>query len=184
MNGQLIRNGLFAGLAEVLWTLLTMGIVPLRDAMGWKEVPDEAPVLAALDAHLPETGLYLVPGHVPPDSLFRARHADGPFFRVHSLRNGIEVPIRPLVSVVALLLAPLIPAWFLLGLCRRESPTYPTRVAIVALFGLFLTLASEIQLWGMELYPLAYSLLLSANAILTWIVIGLFLAWRIRPAGE
>lgn len=181
MNGRVIRAALLGGFVGILWTMVSLGLVPLRDSMGWKEVPNEAPVLEALDANLLETGLYLVPGHVPPDSLFRSRHADGPFFRVHSLPNGTEGPIRSLISILALLLAPLIPAWFLFRLCQRESPAFPARVIIVAAFGLFVTLTSEIQLWGMELYPLSYSLLLSVNAILTWIVVGLVLAWRIKP---
>jgi hypothetical protein len=183
MNGQLIKTGLLAGLVGILWTMLTLGLIPVRDSMGWKEVPNEVAVLEALEVNLPETGLYLVPGHSPPDSLFRSRHSDGPIFRVHSLRNGTEGPIRALISILSLLLAPLIPAWFLFGLCQRENPTYSTRVFIVTLFGVFLTLTGEIQLWGMELYPLLYSLLLSANAIISWLVIGLFLAWRIKPVG-
>jgi hypothetical protein len=183
MNGQLLRTGLLAGPVGIVWTILSFGLIPLRNTMGWKEVPNEEVVLEALDANLTEAGLYLVPGHSPPDSLFRSRHADGPFFRVHSLPNGTEGPVRSLVSILSLLLAPLIPAWFLFGICQQGTPSYPTRVFIVTLFGVFLTLTGEIQLWGLELYPLLYSLLLSANAILSWLVIGLFLAWRIKPAG-
>lgn len=178
-----VKAGLLGGLVGILWTILSLGLLPVRDTMGWKEVPNEAVVLGVLDASLTETGLYLVPGHSPPDSLFRSRHSDGPFFRVHSLRNGTEGPIRALVSILSLLLAPLIPAWFLSRLCQRESPSYATRVFAVTLFGIFLALTGEIQLWGMELYPLLYSLFLSANAIISWLVVGLFLGWRIRPAG-
>ena len=181
MNRMVVSSGLLAGFVGVLWTALTFGLVPVRDDMGWKEVPNEGAVLEVLDANLPETGLYLVPGHSPPDSLFRARHDEGPLFRVHSLRNGTEGPIRALISVLALLLAPLIPAWFLFMLCQRGAPGFGARVGLVSLFGLFLALTGHIQLWGMELYPLLYSLFLSANGILTWVVIGLVLARRIRP---
>jgi hypothetical protein len=55
------------------------------------------------------------------------------------------------------------------------------RVAVVASFGVFLALTANIQLWGMELYPLTYSLLMSVNGILTWLVIGFVMAWRVRP---
>jgi len=182
MKVRFVRSGLIAGLIGVLWTILTLALIPIRDSMGWKEVPNEAVVLQVLDENLSETGLYLVPGHSPPDSLFRSRHSDGPLFRIHSLRNGTEGPIRAFISILSLLLAPLIPAWFLAKICQREYLAYSSRVFIVSLFGVFLTLASEIQLWGMELYPLLYSLLLSANAITAWIVMGLFLAWRIKPA--
>jgi hypothetical protein len=181
MDRRVVSAGLFGGVIGILWTVLSMGLVPLRDSMGWKEVPNEETVLQALDANLTEAGLYLVPGHSPPDSLFRARHETGPFFRVHSLPNGTEGPIRPLISILSLLLAPLIPAWILVQACRHGSPSFVMRVGVVASFGVFLALAANIQLWGMELYLLTYALFLSANGILTWVVIGLVLAWRIRP---
>ncbi len=73
MDRRVVSAGLFGGVAGILWTVLSMGLVPVRDSMGWKEVPNEEVVLQALDANLTETGLYLVPGHSPPDSLFRAR---------------------------------------------------------------------------------------------------------------
>ena len=181
MDRRVVSAGLFGGGAGILWTVLSMGLVPVRDSMGWKEVPNEEVVLQALDANLPETGLYLVPGHSPPDSLFPARHEAGPLFRVHSLPNGTEGPIRPLISILSLLLAPLVPAWILVQACRHGSPSFGMRVAVVASFGVFLALTANIQLWGMERYPLTYSLLMSVNGILTWAVIGMVLAWRIRP---
>jgi hypothetical protein len=184
MSKRTVISALLAGLVGILWTILTLGLVPVRDSMGWKEVSNQDVVLAALDAHLPETGLYLVPGHSPPDSLFRARHRDGPLFRVHSLRNGTEGPIRTLASVLALLLAPLIPAWFLARLCRDGSPGFLARTSMVGLFGLFLALTGHLQLWGMELYPVLYSLFLSANGVVSWLVVGLVLAWRIRPSNS
>jgi hypothetical protein len=181
MDRRVVSAGLFGGVAGVLWTVLSMGLVPVRDSMGWKEVPNEEVVLQALDDNLTETGLYLVPGHSPPDSLFRARHDAGPLFRVHSLPDGTEGPIRPLISILSLLLAPLVPAWILVQACRHGSPSFGMRVAVVASFGVFLALTANIQLWGMELYPLTYSLLMSANGIVTWLVIGFVMAWRVRP---
>ena len=181
MNSRVVTTGLLGGFVGILWTIIALGLIPVRNSMGWKEVPNEEVVLQALDANLLETGLYIVPGHSPPDSLFRARHDDGPFFRVHSLPNGTEGPIRSLISILALFLAPLIPAWFLSQICEAGAPKFATRVVIVSLFGLFLALTGHIQLWGMELYPVTYSLFLSANGIVTWVAIGFVLAWRIKP---
>ncbi len=69
-----------------------------------EDVPNEASVLEVLDANLPETSLYLVPGHSLPDSLF----------------------LTPLV-------APLIPAWILFGICRGVAPRFVGRVTFVGL---------------------------------------------------
>jgi hypothetical protein len=88
MTRRVISSGLLGGILALLWTAVIQGGLPQRDAWGYKEVPEEAKVLAVLDQELPETGLYLIPGHAPPDSLFRARYEDGPLYRVHSLRSG------------------------------------------------------------------------------------------------
>lgn len=181
MDRSVVVSGLLAGLVCLVWTALSQGLLPFRDDWGYKDVPVEEPVLAALDHGLPETGLYLVPGHSPPDSLFRARYEDGPIFRVHSLRDGAGGAPHVLVSILALLVAPLIPAWFVAVICSRGNPSFPTRMSIGSIFGVFLALSAHLQLWGTELYPLGYSLFMAINGLVTWTLVGAVLAWRIVP---
>jgi uncharacterized membrane protein len=52
---------------------------------------------------------------------------------------------------------------------------------MVASFGVFLALWADLRLCGMELYPLNYSLFLAASSVATWVIVGLVIAWRIRP---
>ena len=181
MHRRIVTAGLLAGVVGLLWTALSQSAVPVRNELGYKEVPDEEAVLQLLDRGLPETGLYLLPGHSPPDSLFRARYENGPIFRVHSLRSGAGGAPHVIVSILGFLIAPLIPAWFLWGLCRYGRPGFAARVGVVSLFGIFLALAAHLQLWGMELYPLSYSLFLAVNGLIGWTLVGIVLAWRITP---
>lgn len=181
MDKRVITTGLMAGLVVVGWTSVSYGFVRIRDELGYKEVSNEEAVLSVLDANLAETGLYLVPGHSPPDSLFRVRYAEGPLFRVHSLRRGAGGSPHVLLPILALLVAPLIPTWLVWKLCQRGGPEFGMRVVVVALFGVFLALTTDLRLWGMELYPLSYSLLLAFGSVSTWILAGLVVAWRIRP---
>ena len=51
----------------------------------------------------------------------------------------------------------------------------------VGLFGVFLALWADLRMWGMELYPLHYSLVLAASSVATWVIVGLVIAWRIKP---
>lgn len=183
MNKRFVSTGLIAGVVGVFWIMLTFGILPIRDSMGWKPVPRQDAVLNALDENLPETGLYLVPAPSQGDSLFRARHRSGPFFRVHSLRTGSGGPERALISILAVLLAPIIPAWFVQHLCRHGRPPFWHRVGAVSLFGVFLALTAHLQLWGMELYPFRYSIFLTVHGLVTWVLMGLVVAWRIEPQG-
>jgi len=181
MTRRVVSSGLLAGIFALAWTAAFQGGLPQRDAWGYKDVPEEADVLAVLDRELPETGLYLIPGHSPPDSLFRARYEGGPIFRIHSLRTGAGGLPHVLVSLLALLLAPLLPAWLLGRFCRVSEPHFVDRAGMVSLFGVVTALAAHLQLWGTELYPLNYSLFLTLNGVAMWIVLGVFLAWRITP---
>ena len=182
MERRVITTGLIAGLVVVGWTSVSYGLVRIRDELGYKEVSNEETVLGVLDASLEETGLYLVPGHSPPDSLFRVRYADGPMFRVHALRSGAGGVPHVFLPILALMIAPIIPAWLLWNLCQRNRPGFGMRVVVVALFGVFAALTTDLRLWGMELYPLGYSLLLAFGSVTTWILAGLVVAWRIKPS--
>ena len=181
MEKRVVTTGLVAGLVVAGWTSVSYGLVRIRDELGYKEASQEATVLEVLDANLAETGLYLIPGHSPPDSLFRARYAAGPLFRVHSLRSGAGGIAHVLVPILALIVAPIIPTWLVWKVCQCGGPRFGTRVLVVALFGVFVALTSDLRLWGMELYPLNYSLLLAFGSLSTWILAGLLVAWRIRP---
>lgn len=181
MEKRVIGTGLMAGLVVVGWTSVSYGLVRMRDQLGYKEVSHEETVLGVLDANLPETGLYVVPGHSPPDSLFRARYDQGPLFRIHSLRSGAGGAPHVLLPILALIVAPIIPTWLVWNLCQRGAPRFGMRVVVVALFGVFVALTTDLRLWGMELYPLSYSLLLAFGSISTWILAGLVVAWRIKP---
>jgi hypothetical protein len=184
MQRRVVTTGLMAGLVVVMWTSLSYGLVRVRNELGYKEVVHEDTVLEVLGANLTETGLYLIPGHSPPDSLFRARYAEGPLFRIHSLRNGAGGIIHVVIPILAMMIAPLLPTWLVWSLCQRGGIGFSGRVSIVALFGVFAVLTNDLRLWGMELYPLSYTLLLAFGSVTTWIFAGLIIAWRIRPAAE
>lgn len=181
MDRRLITTGLLAGFVFFGWKVVSQGLLPIRDELGYKDVQNEEMVLSTLDANLPETGLYIVPGHSPPDSLFRARYSEGPIFRIHSLRRGAGGTPHFLVSILALLIAPMIPTALVWRVCRNGGVGFGARATIVALFGVFLALSADIQLWGTELYPLDYSIFLAVNSVVGWTIVGLFVAWRIRP---
>jgi hypothetical protein len=181
MDKKVIATGLIAGLVGLACTTIFQQLIPIRDQLVYKEAPNEEMVLEVLDINLPETGLYLLPGHSPPDSLFRERYEEGPIFRIHSLRRGAGGTPHVFIPVLGLLMAPIIPSWYLWRICRDERPGFGSRVFRVGLFGVFLALWADLRMWGMELYPLNYALFLAATSVATWIIVGLVIAWRIKP---
>jgi hypothetical protein len=184
MDRRLITTGLLAGFVFLGWKVVSQGLLPIRDELGYKDAQNEERVLSTLDANLPGTGLYIVPGHSPPDSLFRARYSEGPIFRIHSLRRGAGGTPHFLVSILALFIAPMIPTALVWRLCRNGGLGFGARATTVALFGVFLALAADIQLWGTELYPLNYSIFLASSSVVGWAIVGLVVAWRIRPTKQ
>ena len=90
---------------------------------------------------------------------------------------------RGIVSsgLLAGILAPLLPAFLLGRFCRVSEPRFVERAGLVSVFGIVTALAAHLQLWGTELYPLNYTLFLTMNGVAMWIILGLFLAWRLTP---
>jgi len=182
MNSKVVATGLIAGLVGLACTTVLQSAIPIRDRLGYKDVPNEDVVLKVLDTNLRETGLYLLPGHSPPDPLFRQRYEEGPIFRIQSLRTGAGGAPHVFIPILALLIAPIIPSWYVWRLCRNGRPGFGSRVFQVALFGIFLVLWADLRMWGMELYPLNYSIFLAASSVATWVIVGLVIAWRIKPS--
>src|SRR5512139_3963197 len=138
MEGKVIASGLIAGLVGLACTVVFQQLIPVRDQLGYRESPNESAVLEVLDTNLHETALYLVPGHSPPDALFRERYEKGPIFRIHALRTGAGGAAHVVFPVLAILIAPIIPTWCVWSLCRHARPAFGSRVFLVALFGVFL----------------------------------------------
>ena len=122
MNRHVVTTGLLAGILCLVWTAISNGLIPIRHKIGYMEARNEAELISLLDRSLDDTGLYLVPNDAPPDSLFRSRYEAGPIYRIHALQQGAGGIPHVAVSVLALLLAPIIPAWVLslLGERRRR----------------------------------------------------------------
>jgi hypothetical protein len=81
MDKRVIATGLIAGLVALACTTIFHQLIPIRDQLSYKEAPNEERVLEVLDTNLPETGIYLLPGHSPPDTLsaIRGRCAQNPY---------------------------------------------------------------------------------------------------------
>jgi hypothetical protein len=150
MHKKVIATGLIAGLVGIACITIFQCLIPIRDHLGYKEVPDEKRVLEILDANLPETGLYLIPGHSPPDPLFRERYENGPLFRIHSLRRGAGGAAHVLIPVLGLLIAPILPSWYLWHMCKEKCLRFGSRMFRVSLFGVFIALWADLRMWGME----------------------------------
>ena len=58
---------------------------------------------------------------------------------------------------------------------------YRKKVMFFIAIGLLIALFSDLTRYGIGDYPLGDVLLLAVNHILTWTIVGLFIAWWIKP---
>ena len=88
---------------------------------------------------------------------------------------------QALVQLVALLLAPMIGAWMLSATSRRTISSYPRKVLFFAAIGLLFAAFSDLMNSGIDGYSLNDALILAVHDIIVWTLVGLVVAWRIKP---
>jgi hypothetical protein len=78
-------------------------------------------------------------------------------------------------------LPPIIGAWMLSLTSRRIISSFPRKVLFFMGFGLLFALFGDLMDFDIGGYPLNDAILLAVHDILAWTVVGLVVAWRIRP---
>ena len=78
----------------------------------------------------------------------------------------------------------MVAAWMLSVTSRKTRASLPKKVAFVACIGLLLGLWGHLGDYGIGGYPLESTIALTVHDIILWALVGLILAWRIRPEPE
>ena len=89
-----------------------------------------------------------------------------------------------LVQVAMFLIAPMIGAWMLSVSSPWMLSSYPRRVLFFAGMGLLVAFYGGITNFGIDSYPPRDALMLALLDVITWILVGLAVAWRMRPEPE
>jgi hypothetical protein len=84
-------------------------------------------------------------------------------------------------QLVVLLLAPMIGAWMLSVTSRQIISSYPRKVLFFAVIGLLFAVFSDLMNFGIDGYSLNDALILAVHDIIVWTLVGLVVAWRIKP---
>jgi hypothetical protein len=86
-----------------------------------------------------------------------------------------------LVGFVLFFLAPMIGAWMLSQISARVKSSYPRKVLFFVAIGLLFAIFSDLKNFGIGSYPVKDAIILAMNHIIVWILIGLVIAWCIKP---
>jgi hypothetical protein len=79
------------------------------------------------------------------------------------------------------LVTPMIAAWMLSLTSQQVLSNYPRKVLFFTGIGLLFALFCDLMKFGIGGYPLQDALLLAAHDIVLWTLVGMVVAWRLRP---
>lgn len=172
---KLLKGALLGGAVLFLWSAVSWMALPWHHA-GFKAFTPEQPVLAALDAAAPESGVYLAPAPSPD------REPGGPFAHVILQKGGY----KPLGQAMALglagnLLAAFLATLLLLQLGPRslvEKVLFLLTAAVLAWSGRYF---GDVAYWGL---PWRNAFVDLADLLIAWTLAGAALAWLTHPRAE
>ena len=180
---RVLLAGVLGGIGMFLWMSIAHMLLPLG-RIGVSEIPNEAPVLAALQTALGNnSGLYIFPGMGVGPSATRAEqnYAMGHYQeKLNANPSGLLVyhpagakALAP-SQLITEFLAEFIEAFFAsLLLARAALGTYSRRVAFVTTIGLVAVISTNISYWNWYGFPTDYTIAYMVTELIGFLVVGL-----------
>lgn len=185
-------HGIVGGFLLFAWSAFAHTLLGLGSA-GLRAAPAEAPVLAALEQHVTEPGLYLFPGDALQPGLNlaeqeaamarameRARSGPAGLLLWHPRGHDYLSHSQYAREYTGDLLCALLASVFL-SLTVYRVNSFWTRTGFVALLGLFANLAIDLPLWNWYGFPSSFLLASMLKNLVGFTLVGMFLAWRMKP---
>jgi hypothetical protein len=178
---KVIVAGLLGGLVMMVWMIVVNGILGFNSRINMKRIADERVVYETLKNNITEPGRYVCNPEVTSEGF----PAGEPVFSILYGGMGHEAAGRNmLIQLPVFFIAPIIAAWLLSVTSKKTLASLPIKVAFVACIGLLLGVWGHLGNHGIGGYPLESTIALMAHDIILWALVGLVLAWRLRPATD
>jgi hypothetical protein len=190
MTKRILLAGVLGAIAMFIWSSIAHMVLPLGEA-GIKEIPNEQPVLSAMNAGLGQaSGLYLFPGMgLSPDASRQQRNAAMQQYgqKLAANPSGLLIyhpPGAPALTpgqlttefltefVEALLLT------FLLAQMRDTS--FGSRLGLAVVIALIGAITTNIPYWNWYGFPLSYTLPYASTQIVGYLIAGIVAASLLR----
>lgn len=186
MAKRVVIAGILGGLTMFVWLFVAHEFLPLGE-LGVQEIPNEGPVLSAMQAAIPQAGLYLFPGvGLGPNSTMQQRNAAMPTYmkKYEQSPHGILVyhPASGAFNFGAALaregainlLEGLLAAWLLA--LAAGGKAYSGRAGFVVILGVFASLATNLEYWNWYDFPGNYVAGYMVTQIIGFTLVGLVVA--------
>jgi hypothetical protein len=179
---KVIGAGLLGGVVLMVWMFVVNGVLGFQSRIDMKKIPAERQVYETLKEHIVDPGRYILNPGLSSDGRFPSKE---PVFSVlysgmgHESAGGLM-----LVGLAVFFLAPMIGAWMLSLTSERVKSSYTRKVLFFVAIGLLFALFSDLMSFGIGNYPIKDAVAHAVNHIIVWTLVGLVVAWRIRPRSE
>lgn len=177
MKKKILLSGLLGALVIMVWITISSEII-LLSGDKTEEIQDDKEIHSILKNRLQKSGIYWLPGHEGQNQGQYADYENEPIFFVYYAGTTPGTMIAPtIVEFVSIFLTPMIAAWLLSMASMKILARYSRRVLFVAVIGLLFAVYGDL----FSHKPLDRMLLSSINHVIAWTLVGLVLAWRIKP---
>ncbi|MEN8120249.1 MAG: hypothetical protein ABFS35_07880 [Bacteroidota bacterium] len=179
MIKKVLISGLLGGVTLIILTFVLNAVLGFKSSMDMKQISNEQEVYNLLKENIVEPGRYICNPEVNSEVGFPGAE---PVFSV--LYSGIghdAAGSLMFVELIILLIAPIIAAWMLSMTNERILSSYLNKVSFFTIIGLLLAVYSTFSNFGIGNYPLSDSLILAVHNIFVWTIVGLAVAWQMKP---
>ena len=186
MAKRVVIGGILGGLTMFVWLFVAHDFLPLGE-LGVQEIANDGPVLTAMQAAIPQAGLYLFPGMgLGPNPTMQQRNAAMPAYmkKYEQSPHGILVyhPASGAFNFGAALaregainlLEGLLAAW-LLSLAAAGK-TYSARAGFVVILGALAAVTTNLEYWNWYDFPGDYVAGYMVTQIIGFTLVGLVVA--------
>jgi len=175
---RVLASALLGFVVLAMCAFISNAVFLLATQVEMNRVADERVVHQFLKERITDPAVYLVNPALTPEGMFPAGE---PVFSVSYAGFGHEAAGRLLVVQVAIgLLSTLIAALLLSLASERVLARYARRVLFVAAVGVLIAVCADMGRYGIGGYPLDATALLVADRVLSWVMVGLAMAWPMR----
>ena len=179
MIKKIFIAGILGGITLMILTFLVNGLMRFNVSINMKQIGEEQQVYEILRETIVEPGRYVC----NPQVTSAERYPEGePVFSI--LYGGVGHEAAGSLMLIGLfiyILSPIIGAWLLSQTSDKVLNSYGKKVLFFAAIGLLIALFSDLTRYGIGDYPLGDALILGINHIITWTLVGLVIAWVMKP---
>lgn len=179
MARRIIVSGLLGFIVLALCAFVSNAVFYVATRAEMNRVVEEPVVYQFLKARITIPGVYLVNPALTKEGAFPAGE---PVFSISYAGFGHEAAGRLLFVQIGIGLMSTLLAALLLSMASEQVLSgYALRVLFVGAIGLLIAVCADAGRYGIGGYPLHSTLLLVVDRLVSWVLVGLAMAW---PAGS